>query len=228
MSRANKKSIASALMIGYLGCTALVMPSNPAFAAQTVSAKSSWSVSRVASIAQGNYCTMAQKYDNNAILSFARSVNGEYSLAMDFQSPVFSGSEENISVQAGNGQSSTYKVTPQSQQVAVISLGRDEEFFKALESSQKLNIKFSGADLSFKTDRFKDGKSELVTCLSGLNKPAASATEQTAQAPSPSPSSSKTDSYSVEGLLAARPNPSMGAEPISSLETSAPVAKVEA
>ncbi|MDY0030107.1 MAG: hypothetical protein RBR86_09225 [Pseudobdellovibrionaceae bacterium] len=235
MPRSQKTNISSALLLGFLGCTAFVMPNTSAYAAQSVSAKSSWSVSRVASITQGNYCTMAQKYDNNAILSIARSVAGEYSLALDFQSPAFSESaQEAITLKAGKAKAEKFNVSPQSPQVAVINLGRDEDFLKALETSEKLAVSFSGKDLSFSTDRFKEGRAELMTCLSGLRGNAPIPVQPSSETASPLANANPqlvnvaSNAPSIEGLLAARPKPSMGAEPISSLETSAPVIQVEA
>ena len=223
----NKSNLSAAIIAGLLGCSALVMPINSGWASTAVSAKSSWAVSRVASIAQGNYCTMAQKYDNSSIISFARSTNGEYSLALDFQTPVFNGTgEETIILQAGSGNKQTFKVVPQSSQVAVISLGRDEKFFKALELSQKLGIEFAGNSFDYKMEKFKDGRTELVTCLSGLNSKANEITPSSGSSEASGDTKSSKEP-SVEGLLAARPKPSMGSEPISSTETSVPVTKVE-
>ncbi|MBE2190558.1 MAG: hypothetical protein IAE63_00080, partial [Alphaproteobacteria bacterium] len=223
----NKSNLSAAIIAGLLGCSALVMPINSGWASTAVSAKSSWAVSRVASIAQGNYCTMAQKYDNSSIISFARSANGEYSLALDFQTPVFNGTgEETIILQAGSGNKQTFKVVPQSSQVAVISLGRDEKFFKALELSQKLGIEFAGNSFDYKMEKFKDGRTELVTCLSGLNSKANEITPSSGSSEASGDTKSSKEP-SVEGLLAARPKPSMGSEPISSTETSVPVTKVE-
>jgi len=170
---------------------------------------------------------MAQKYDNSSIISFARSTNGEYSLALDFQTPVFNGTgEETIILQAGSGNKQTFKVVPQSSQVAVISLGRDEKFFKALELSQKLGIEFAGNSFDYKMEKFKDGRTELVTCLSGLNSKANEITPSSGSSEASGDTKSSKEP-SVEGLLAARPKPSMGSEPISSTETSVPVTKVE-
>ncbi|GEM_PF-2092235 len=223
----NKSNLSAAIIAGLLGCSALVMPINSGWASTAVSAKSSWAVSRVASIAQGNYCTMAQKYDNSSIISFARSTNGEYSLALDFQTPVFNGTgEETIILQAGSGNKQTFKVVPQSSQVAVIALGRDEKFFKALELSQKLGIEFAGNSFDYKMEKFKDGRTELVTCLSGLNSKANEITPSSGSSEASGDTKSSKEP-SVEGLLAARPKPSMGSEPISSTETSVPVTKVE-
>lgn len=229
-----KSNLRTILMTTLLAGSSLAMPMHSGWAATSVEAKSSWAVSRVASISQGSYCTMAQKYGNNSILSFARNVNGEYSLALDFQSPVFGADgEETLTLQPAGGTKQSFKVAPQNQQVVVIGLGNDEEFFKQLDKSGSLTISYSGGDIDYRLEKFKDGRGELAVCLSGLNKknspaPAVDATEQEVaeNAASVTPAAAPHEP-SVEGLLSARPTPSMGSEPISSTQTSVPVGKVE-
>ncbi len=234
----SKRNLSVMIITGFLGCSALVAPSTPSWAATSISAKSSWAVSRVASVTQGSYCTMAQKYDDNSIISFARNATGEYSLALDFQSPVFKGgSSQTLTLQPGNSKKETFKVTPQSEQVVVIALGKDETFFKSIETAPTLLITLGSIDLNYKLEQFKDGRTELSTCLAGLKSPAVS---PDAEKNNVAPASGETNGEivtasndpkkepSVEGLLAARPKPSLGSEPISSTETSAPVTKVEA
>lgn len=237
-----------------LGCTALGAPHGDVVAApKAVSANSSWSVSRIASVAQGNYCTMAQKYDNNSVLSLARNASGAYSLALDFQSPVFAEKgDEVISLKAGSGKAQSFKVVPQSQQVAVISLGADENFIKALEKSATLDVEFSGQSLTYQMEKFKDGRTSLMTCMSSAAQAPAPQTgaeiaRQSEDAPevvvdskkgnktekgskpeiAAAPVSASAASPSVEGLLAAKAAPMMTAQALSSIETSAPVGKVE-
>ncbi len=233
----SKRNLSVIVMTGFLGCSALVAPSTASAAATSIAAKSSWAVSRVASVTQGNYCTMAQKYSDNAIISFARNADGEYSLALDFQSPVFKDkAAQNLVIQPGNAKKETYNVTPQSEQVAVIGLGRDDTFFKSIESNPTLLVTLGSVELNYKLEQFKDGRTELATCLAGLKSTsdsAASPVEKNKISPASgdaviaSNNTTKTEP-SVEGLLAARPKPSLGSEPISSTETSVPVAKVDA
>jgi len=177
---------------------------------------------------------MAQKFGNNSILSVARNMSGEYSLALDFQSPAFIASgDETITLQPGKGEKQSFKTTPQNQQVIVIGLGNDESFFSQLDKSDVIKISYSGGELEYKLENFKDGRGELSVCLSGLNnkKEAPSsgdaASQELAEKVSAVAPAAAPQEPSVEGLLEARPTPSMGSEPISSTQTSVPVGKVE-
>lgn len=237
-----KVTLSTAVIAGLMGCTALTGYTVSAQAGVSVDAKSSWAVSRVASISQGSYCTMAQKYSNNTILSFARNVGGEYSLAIDFQAPNMKGNgeEESVTLQPSGGKKQSLKATPQSPQVIVLGLGRDEALMKQIEKGQSLTITTSAGDVTYNVERFKDGREEMATCLSALSTQKKPAEEPDAQikisdasktnavkASNIAPAASSNDGVSVEGLLAAKPMPSMGAEPISSTQTSVPVGKVE-
>lgn len=238
-----KVTLSTAVIAGLMGCTALTAGAASSQAGVSVDAKSSWAVSRVASISQGSYCTMAQKYSNNTILSFARNMSGEYSLAIDFQAPNFKNgdSEESVTLQPSGGKKQTLKASPQSQQVIVLGLGRDEALMKQIEKGKSVTITTSSGDVTYNVERFKDGRAEMATCLSALStqsKPAAEPEAETKLSDSTkadadkaskiAPAASDTNGgVSVEGLLAARPMPSMGAEPISSTQTSVPVGKVE-
>lgn len=242
-----KVTLSTAVFAGLMGCTALTGYASSAQAGVSVDAKSSWAVSRVASISQGSYCTMAQKYSNNTILSFARNVGGEYSLAIDFQAPNLKGNggEESVTLQPSGGKKQSLKATPQSQQVIVLGLGRDEALMKQIEKGKSVTITTSAGDVTYNVERFKDGRDEMATCLSALATQKKSAPEPAAEMPDAetpdaetnvssaakasniAPAASGNDGVSVEGLLAAKPMPSMGAEPISSTQTSVPVGKVE-
>lgn len=206
------------------GASAVAVPAGSGFAAtKTVNAQSSWAISRVASMTQGSYCTMAQKYDDNSILSFARSADGEYSMAIDFQSAQMKdGQEENFVLQAGQSAEQSYKVMPQSDHVAVIGLGKDDDFFKAIESADGLSVTYSGGSTSYRLAKFEGGRSDLMTCVSGLGKaevaPVAEMTgSESADVTSVAPASG-TNEPSVEGLLAAKPMPSAGAESVSRMD----------
>ena len=129
-SKSQTSMKSSLTLAAVLGCSALVVP---AMAHAATAAKTSWAVSRVASISQGSYCTMAQKYDDATVLTLAKNTKGEYSLAVDFQEGRFKeGEKQKVSLKAQGGAAQTYSVTPQSDKTAVIGIGKDEAMVKQL------------------------------------------------------------------------------------------------
>lgn len=217
-------------LVAFLSCTALVTPSFVG-AATTVPAKTSWAVSRVASVTQGSYCTMAQKYDDSTVLTFARNIKGEYSLAVDFQNPQFkSGQKQTITLRPQGGAAQTYSITPQSDKTAVVGIGKDAAMIKQISSTENLGIEIAGSSLSFGLSQFSSGQKELGSCIealqttnnkdaelvksqqTGISSPEATINRQVAVVNATAPSTEP----SVEGLLAAKPTPSVGVSALSS------------
>lgn len=245
----SQTSIKSSLTLAaVLGCSALVVP---ALAQAATAAKTSWAVSRVASISQGSYCTMAQKYDDATVLTLAKNTKGEYSLAVDFQEARFKdGEKQKVSLRAQGGAAQTYSVTPQSDKTAVIGIGKDESLVKQLASGEVLSIEISGKTFDYALSQFAAGQSEMGNCIealagskdkaaelassakTGVSSPDAQVKRQVAVVKSPEMNAAAADSVSgpsVEGLLAAKPTPSEMVAAVSSEATEViPVApKVE-
>ncbi|MBL8639792.1 MAG: hypothetical protein JNK24_05500 [Alphaproteobacteria bacterium] len=197
---------------------------------KTASAQTVWSVNRVASLSVGSYCTIAQKFDNNSVLTLARNVKGEYSLAVDFSSPMLKdGTSQTLKLQAGTAKAESFQITPKSQQIAVLPLGKDSQFIKNLQNSSSLKISVADHAVGYQLKKFKEGHDNLVNCVTALGdiakppenkgnqsvigsaKPDSKA-EQAAIDPvkndAKSPDRIAAQEVSVEGLLAAKPTPS--------------------
>jgi hypothetical protein len=153
-----------------LACSALVMPSQVFGASESAEAQTAWAISRVASVAQGSYCTMAQKFSNNTVVTIAQNAGGEYSVAFDFQSPRFTAGEKvTLSLKAGGAAAQTFDVQPSSPQTIVVPLGSGSGLVADLKASGNLQLDVGGDSLNFATARFEDGIGELDTCLSAMS-----------------------------------------------------------
>ena len=226
------KSKASFVLAAFLGCTALVVPS-VVVSATTVPAKTSWAVSRVASVSQGSYCTMAQKYADAAVLTFARNIKGEYSLALDFQEPRFKSTQKQaITLRPQGGAAQTYNITPQSDKTAVVGIGKDSGFIKQIGATENLAVEIAGDSLIYDLKNFSSGQKELGSCIealqgskdkdadmvastkTGVSSPPAVVNRQVSVV-----NATASNEPSVEGLLAAKPTPSVGISSLSSADS---------
>ena len=167
------------LTIGLLASTAAINPSQAA----VHEAQTEWAMNRVASVASGSYCTVAQKFDDQSILTLAKNQSGEYSLAFDFTRPYFPDAKATkITLQPAGGQAQSFDVKPQTDKLVVIGIGPNEGFINALKNSGKLDMKIGGQTKTFNTNKFADAAAELTDCVSTMKAPA---TSLAAAAPAP-------------------------------------------
>ncbi|MCB1650429.1 MAG: hypothetical protein KDI46_00075, partial [Alphaproteobacteria bacterium] len=124
-----------------------------------------WAVNKVD--AQGeSYCTLAQRFRKDTVLTISRNVDEESSLALDFQRPVMrvTGSLD-VVLDPGAGQQRKFSVKPASNQALVVRLGRDEAFFSALEKTGFLRAEIDGSSYMFNLSSIDEGQNKLETCL---------------------------------------------------------------
>ena len=159
----SKLSVSLAL-VSLMGGTALVAVSTPSRAATDLQANTSWAISRVASAAQGSYCTMAQKFGNGTVFTIANNAKGEYSLAFDFQSPKFKAGEPMaVSLKAGSGATQSFEVSPQTAEAFVIGLGTDKSLIDDAKKNGKIQLDVAGESYAFNTAKFSEAQTELAT-----------------------------------------------------------------
>ncbi len=164
----SKLSVSLAL-VSLMGGTALVAVSTPSRAATDLQANTSWAISRVASAAQGSYCTMAQKFGNGTVFTIANNAKGEYSLAFDFQSPKFKAGEPMaVSLKAGSGATQSFEVSPQTAEAFVIGLGTDKSLIDDAKKNGKIQLDVAGESYAFNTAKFSEAQTELATCMSSM------------------------------------------------------------
>lgn len=163
------KYLASTLFSG-LFLTAAVM--TPAMGQErALQPQGAWAVTKVDRSAQGgnSYCTLSRKYDENIVLSLGRNQTEEYSLAIDFQKPVFDRDKAlKINLQPGPGQLRAYDMMPTSEKAVVIRLGWDTGFFDTLNNSQQMKVKIADQAYAFAMPEIAKGQGELKDCMEGL------------------------------------------------------------
>ncbi len=159
----------SLALVALLGGTALVAVPTTTRAATDLQANTSWAISRVASAAQGSYCTMAQKFGNGTVFTIANNAKGEYSLAFDFQSPKFKAGEPMaVSLKAGSGATQSFEVSPQTAEAFVIGLGTDKGLIDDAKKNGKIQLDVAGESYTFNTAKFTEAQAELATCMSSM------------------------------------------------------------
>lgn len=218
-----------------LGCSALYLPLTAE--AATASATTSWAVSRVASESLGSYCTIAQKYSDETVLTFAQNVKGEYSLALDFKDQKFTaGKQQSISISIDGGKTKTFEATPQTENTVVLGIGRDTDFIKQVKAAKKITVKAGTDSSDFGLSEVASGQKSLGDCVDALQTSADKATDVAAEktvTKSMAPVIRKTEMTmkpvemkndkepSVEGLLAAMPKPSADITPVQDMPVTA-------
>ncbi|PZP55752.1 MAG: hypothetical protein DI586_05870 [Micavibrio aeruginosavorus] len=164
------------LTFGLLATTSIVTPAK----ADTAQAQTAWTINRVASAASGSYCTMAQKYSDNTIITFAKNSTGQYSVAFDFARPQFpSVGQTMVTLRPGNGEARTFNVAPTSDKVVVIGLG-EGSFIDAVKSSGKMDVETGGKAFSYAPSKFVSAADELSDCIGGKKSPAIASADPTA------------------------------------------------
>lgn len=135
-----------------------------------------WAVTRMAAKGAGKapYCTMARRFGNNTILTFARNANGETSVAMDFQPKTLAkGQSYYVTLDPGASEKRAFDVTPVSDKAMVIRLGSDTKFHDALNQSGVLNVDVAGLQFEFNLPDMEKGSQDLSGCVTSIVEPAA-------------------------------------------------------
>jgi hypothetical protein len=156
----------------FVGLFATSMALSPAQGQeQSMNPKGPWSIAKIDRTAKGanSYCTLSRKYDGDVVLSLGRSQTEEYSLAIDFQKPVFeAGKAVKITLQPGPGQIRAYDMMPTSEKAIVIRLGWDTGFFDALNQSQQIKAKIGDKSYTFSVPEIAKGQTDLRNCMEEL------------------------------------------------------------
>jgi hypothetical protein len=205
-------------LVTLLSCSALVYPS--LVQAETVSAKTSWAIGRVASMSQGSYCTMAQKYSDDTVLTLARNTSEENSLAIDFKDNKFKSlDKQDVTLSPQGGSPQKFSVKPKSERTIVINLGKDGQMIDKIANAENLSVDMGGKVIQFAMNEFKAGQAELQACMSGLKSASANINKLTEEnlvrrqvAVIRTPEI-ETSQPTAEGLLAAMPMPSADITP---------------
>jgi hypothetical protein len=127
-----------------------------------------WSVTKMEG-SSGAYCTMARRFQYNAILTIAQNQRAESTFALDFQRPILKSRQSlEVVLDPGAGQQRTFAVSPISNQAFVAKLGYDPNFFSALKSTGYLRVTIDGQPYNFNLSDIDDGRFKLNSCVSAL------------------------------------------------------------
>ncbi len=163
------KYLASTLFTGLFITAGFLSPATAQ--EQSLQPQGAWAITKINRSAEGgnSYCTLSRKYDEGVVLSLGRNATEEYSLAIDFQKPVFEKDKSlKISLQPGPGQIRAYDMIPTSEKAVVIRLGWDTGFFDSLNQSQQMKVKISDKAYSFAMPEITKGQGDLKECMEGL------------------------------------------------------------
>ncbi len=171
-----KSLLCSAAILGLLGTSYGVATQAHAETRMMYNPATQWSVSRIADKSQqGNdYCAAAQRFSKDAILTFARNLSSESSLALDFQKPKLNqGRVVSVTLDPGAGVQRFYEVMPASSKAFVVRMGQDDEFFTALEKTGFLRVGIEGNSYNFNLADINEGSFKLNSCVATMVMPAA-------------------------------------------------------
>lgn len=135
-----------------------------------------WAVTRMAASGAGKspYCTMARRFGENVILTFAQNGNNETSIAMDFQPKTLArGQSYYVTLDPGAQEKRAFDVTPVSDKAMVIRLGADSKFHDALTQSGVLNVDVAGLQFEFSLPDMAKGNQDMDGCVTSIVEPAA-------------------------------------------------------
>ncbi len=126
-----------------------------------------WVVNRIAPPSGGSaYCTLARRFNGNMIITFARNTDGEGTVAVDFQQPLFEATQTyRVALQAGAGVKREFLTRPASANAIVLRTGQDPQFFHALAATPALTLIFDNGRYAFAMPDFTAGEAKLSGCI---------------------------------------------------------------
>ena len=107
--------------------------------ARILSPSAEWNLRKVS--AETPYCSATRTYNNNINFTIALNADGEGSVAFDFKRNAFDITRAYMVKMVVEGVVREVAVRPVSNSMVIMRLGRDQEFFDALESGQNLNVR---------------------------------------------------------------------------------------
>ncbi|MCD8496830.1 MAG: hypothetical protein LRZ85_01330 [Alphaproteobacteria bacterium] len=149
---------------------------------------SGWSSTSVPNKGNSSYCAVARRFNGNVILTLARNMRDETSIALDFDTASFEkGNVFRISLDPGAGEQRSMTVKPTSEKAFVLKLGKDESFYRALLKTGFLRTEIGEKGYNFNLSDIDTGKENLTTCLSQIGAPEVAAASAPTAAPASAP-----------------------------------------
>ncbi len=133
-----------------------------------------WTMSKVSgNSSSGDYCTMARQFSNNLVLTIARNISGETSLALDFQRETLNPGKIYTVILVSGDVSRAFDVEPVSRKAFVVRTGKEDSLYTNIEKFRHLDINFAGKVYRFVIEDLSEGQNHLGACVSSLVEPAA-------------------------------------------------------
>lgn len=128
----------------------------------------SWSLVKTpnANSPKQSYCTITQKYMGDVVVSYARNMNDERSLALDFQSGKFeAGKQYAVQIKTAGAYDKTFNAKPLKGNTFVLSLGKDEALERDLSMNRTLEAIIEGNTYRFNAAEFDVSAPRLQNCV---------------------------------------------------------------
>lgn len=163
--RSLKTSVFTAILYSGLSLGA----SGPVLASGVMKPVTGWSISKVgAENTPGYYCTLARRYDRNAIITVGENVDRDTSIAVEFEEVVFNKDETYaVTIETSDGLRRNFQINPATTKAFIARISNDDQFYNSFWNSRGLLISINGQSYSFKTDDIIDGKGQMQLCLGG-------------------------------------------------------------
>lgn len=147
---------------------------------------SAWSSTSVPNKGTASYCAVAQRFDGNVIMTLARNMRDETSVALDFDGAGFeTGNVFQVSLDPGAGAQRSMSLKPRSEKAFVIKLGKDDDFYRAMLKTGFLRTEIGEKGYNFNLSSIDEAKSRLTDCLSQIGRPEDGVAEAEVETPAP-------------------------------------------
>ncbi|PCH99511.1 MAG: hypothetical protein COB76_05560, partial [Alphaproteobacteria bacterium] len=152
----------SVITLGFLASLTL---SSSLVNARTLTPTSGWSVNEVSADQGSAYCTLARQYEGDSVVTFARNVKGEGTIALNFQRDVFDVARSYpITLQAGNVLRQ-YVIKPANNSAVIMRTSTDASLFEAMRDAGSLRVQIDNENFTIDLSGYADSLSKLNNCV---------------------------------------------------------------
>ena len=117
------------------------------------------------------YCAMMNQFDKDVALAFARNPDGYGSIAVNFRESFFKpGEDYDITMQVDDAHPRHFTGRASSARAVIVQIGRDENFYDALNGDGNLSIGLPTMDMIFALRKFSGTYVALVDCANRLQR----------------------------------------------------------
>jgi hypothetical protein len=160
--------IFSAIVI--LTATAASQASTPAVHLGRLLPQGKWKVAAVNAQESTVYCAMTNQFDQEAVLSFLSTAEGQESIAIDFSKGFFqSGRDYDVTLRTDDANTRQFSGRAGSGSSIVVQVGQDIKFYRSLNHSVNLEVALSAVNATFALQKFSGSYGAFQDCAGGLH-----------------------------------------------------------